>query len=399
MKKLIFLLFFTSFLISCSSKEITSEKIDKQVIPVDVMKVEKKELSETIELTGLATPGVIYPIITQTPSLVETVSIKVGDKVSKDDTLITLNKEAAQEQYDLAKKSVIQLEQLVNATDSSRGEQALQQFEQLQQELNEALKRSQALLEGLETGAVTALDLAQSTLEVSLKQAQVAQAAALLQQGTGVSMYQLEAQLLEAKQKLKQAELLLENMTIKAPISGYISEVNVFENGVALPNSPLAIIIQIDPIYATFQLNSFQISKVAQGMPATVSFEGVNEMFSGKVTTVSPTADVRTNAFQIQIPLANSDSLIKGGMKATANLTIDEIQHALVISADAIIYDNDETFVYIAEDNKAIKQKVTLGFRSGDLVQILAGLTNGQLVITNGKERLTNNASIQVRNE
>jgi HlyD family secretion protein len=205
--------------------------------------------------------------------------------------------------------------------------------------------------------------------------------------------------LLDAKQKLKQAELLLENMTIKAPISGYISEVNVFENGIAVPSSPLATIIQIDPIYATFQLNSFQISKVAQGMPATVSFEGVSESFSGKVTTVSPTANLRTNAFQIQVPLANSNSLIKGGMKATAKLTIDEIQQALVIQADAIIYNDDETFVFIAKDNKAIKQKVTLGFRSGDYVQVLAGLTNGQLVITNGKERLTNNASIQVRNE
>jgi HlyD family secretion protein len=399
LKRLLVSLLFIPLLISCNSKEITSDKLDKQVIPVEVTKVDKKNLSETIELSGIATPSIIYPIITQTPSLVENVYVNVGDRVNKNETLLLLNKAAAQEQYDLAKKAVNQLEQLLNSTDSTRAEQALQQFQQLQEELNEAVKRSQALLEGLDTGAVTALDMAQSTLEVSLKQAQVAQAAALLQSGNGVSIYELQGQLAEAKQKLKQAEILLENMTIKAPITGFVADINVFENGLAVPNTPVATIIQIDPIHATFQLNSFQISKVTQGMKANVTFEGVNDTYTGSISSVSPTANIQTNAFQVEIPITNSDGNVKGGMKATAKLEIDEIQQALVIPAKSIIYIDDETFVYLAKDGKAIKQKISIGFRSGELVQVNSGLSHNQFVITNGKERVTDGASISVRNE
>jgi HlyD family secretion protein len=399
MRKLVSIAFSLLLLIGCSTgeREITSTDQSKRIYPVEVAQVHVKEISETIDLTGLALPNIYYPIITQTPALVEAVYVNVGDKVKKGDTLIALNKDAAEEQYNLAKKSVTQMQQLSKSSETMRDNTALEQYTSLQQELKTAMERSSALLEGMQTGAVTTLDLAQSTLEVSLLQARLAQAAALLQQGASLSNVQLDLQLAEAKQKLKQAELLLENMTIKAPIDGYISEVNAFENGIAIPNTPVATIIQIDPIKATFQLNSYQISKVKHGLRATINFEGLDENFQGIVSTVSPTVNTKTNTFEIEIPINNNYANIKGGMKAYAKLTIDKIPNALVIPVSAILYEDEKTFVFIAKDGKAIKQEVTLGFRSGNTHQVLNGINRSDVVVTAGKEKLTTGALIQVR--
>jgi HlyD family secretion protein len=397
LKKIIILLIILPVLISCNAKEITSDKLEKQVFPVKVAIVTKTNLSNTIELSGLAVPSLIYPILSPSPTLVEEVYIKVGDKVSKGDVLIKLNEDAAKEQYSLAKRAVSQLNELMRATQSTRGQQAIEQYDQLKKELDEAVKRSQALLAGMDTGAVTAFDLAQSTLEVSLKQAQVAQAAALLQQGSNLTTFQLESQLLEANQKLKQAEMVLENMSMKAPISGYVSELNVFENGITIPNRPAATIINIDTINATFQLNSYQVSNVEQGMSATVTFEGVENTYRGVVSTLSPTANVNTNTFQVQIPITNKEVKIKGGMKATAHLTVSQLEKAMVIPTEAIIYEDEQTYVFVVDNQKAIKKEITVGFRSGNLVQVISGLSEADKIITSGKERLTTGALIQVR--
>ncbi|WP_169865067.1 efflux RND transporter periplasmic adaptor subunit [Sutcliffiella halmapala] len=396
----LFLLIFTS---ACSKKEITSQNTEANKTPVSIANVTEKNISNTIELVGLAVPQTQVPLLTTSPLTVNQVHVKIGDIVKKGELLVSLDSDAADNQVSQARNAVSELENALSKMkemqQASENQASSADIPKLQGELNQSLEKSQALLDGVETGAVTSLDLLQSTMEVMLKQAQLATAASQLQQIPTFNTLEIEAQLSQARQGLKQAEQLAEATSITSPIDGIVSELNVVQDGIAAPNVPIGTIIQLDNIAATFLVNSYQVSKLKEGQSANITFEGLSDIFESSIETVSPTVNQQTNMFTVTIPISNTDSTIKGGMRATANVAIDNLEAQIVIPVNAILYDETTSYVYVIENGKAMRQDVTLGFRDQELIQIVDGLTKGQKVAVNGKERLKDGAVISEQSE
>ena len=391
-------MFVLLFSTACSQKEITSQNTESNKIPVTVAEVTEKNISNTIELVGLAVPETQVPLLTTSPLTVETVHVKIGDIVKKGDLIVTLDSEAATEQVNQAQSAVTELENALSKMkemqQAAENQASLSDIPKLQEELNQSLEKSQALLDGVDTGAVTSLDLVQSTVDVMVKQAQLANAASQVQQMPTFNTMEMEAQLNQARQGLKQAQQMAEATSITSPIDGIISELNVVADGIASPNVPIGTVIQLDNIAATFQVNSYQVSKLKDGLDATVSFEGLPDSYESKIETVSPTVNQQTNMFSVTIPVSNTELEIKGGMRATAFVAVDNLEAQTVVPMDAILYEEANPYVYIIEEGKAVRQDVTTGFRDNEFMQIIEGLKKGQTVAVNGKERLKDGAEI-----
>ncbi|WP_223700678.1 efflux RND transporter periplasmic adaptor subunit [Sutcliffiella deserti] len=396
----LFLLLFTT---ACSEKEITSQNTEINKIPVSVVNVTEKNISNTIELIGLAVPETQVPLLTASPLTVTQVHVKVGDPVNKGDLLVTLDAGAANEQVNQAQNAVSELENALSKMKEmqqvTENQTSLADIPQLQGELNQSLEKSQALLEGMDSGAVTSLDLLQSTMEVMLKQAQLSSAASQLQQIPSFNTMEIEVQLNQARQSLKQAEQVADATSITSPIDGIVSELNVVEDGIASPNVPIGTIIQLDNIAATFQVNSYQVSNLKSGQAATISFEGISGTFDSTIETVSPTVNQQTNMFSVIIPVSNSELTIKGGMRATAYVAVDNLEAQTVIPVEAVLYEDTSAFVYVIDEGKAMRQDVTLGFRDQEMIQIVEGLSKGQKIAVSGKERLKDGADISEQSE
>lgn len=396
----VFLLIFST---GCSKKEITTQNSEANKVSVTVAEVTEKNISNTIELVGMAVPETQVPLLTTSPLPVDQVHVKIGDIVKKGDLIVSLDTTAANEQVTLAQTAVSELEnalskmkEMQHATESQA---SLSDIPKLQVELNQSIEKSQALLNGVETGAVTSLDLLQSAMDVMLKQAQLSTAAGQIQQMPAYNTVEIEAQLNQARQGLKQAEQLAEAAIITSPIDGIVSELNVVEDGIATPNVPVGTIIRQENISATFQVNSYQVSKLKAGQTATISFEGINDSYESAIETVSPTVNQQTNMFSVIIPVSNTELYIKGGMRATAYVEVDNLDAQIVIPNDAILYEESNSFVYLIDDGKALRQDVATGFRDGEMIQIVEGLTKGQKVAVNGKERLKDGTDISEQSE
>lgn len=391
-------MFVLLFSTACSQKEITSQNTESNKIPVTVAEVTEKNISNTIELVGLAVPETQVPLLTTSPLTVETVHVKIGDIVKKGDLIVTLDSEAATEQVNQAQSAVTELENALSKMNemqqAAENQASLSDIPKLQEELNQSLEKSQALLDGVDTGAVTSLDLVQSTVDVMVKQAQLANAASQVHQMPTFNTMEMEAQLNQARQGLKQAQQMAEATSITSPIDGIISELNVVADGIASPNVPIGTVIQLDNIAATFQVNSYQVSKLKDGLDATVSFEGLPDSYESKIETVSPTVNQQTNMFSVTIPVSNTELEIKGGMRATAFVAVDNLEAQTVVPMDAILYEEANPYVYIIEEGNAVRQDVTTGFRDNEFMQIIEGLKKGQTVAVNGKERLKDGAEI-----
>ncbi|QFT88384.1 Macrolide export protein MacA [Bacillus sp. THAF10] len=388
---------------ACSQKEITSQNTESNKVPVTVAEVSKQSISDTIELVGLAVPETQVPLLTTSPLTVEDVHVKIGDIVKKGDLIVSLDSEAALEQVSQAQQAVTELENALSKMQemqkTAENQASLSDIPKLQEELNQSLEKSQALLNGVDTGAVTSLDLLQSTMDVMVKQAQLANAASQAQQIPTFNTTELEMSLTQARQSLKQAEQMADATTITSPIDGIISELNVVKDGIATPNVPIGTVIQLEEIAATFQVNSYQVSKLKSGQRATISFEGVTETFQSKIESVSPTVNPQTNMFSVTVPVSNSELGIKGGMRATAFVEVENMESQTVVPMNAILYEEDVAYVFVIEKGKAKRQQVTTGFRDKEFMQIVDGLKQGQKVAVNGKERLKDGIEITEQSE
>ncbi len=399
MRKAILLAGILVFASACTTKEITNEETANEPIPVETVTAKQMNLTDELELSGQATPGKTIPLAAPSPLEVKEINVEVGSSVEKGDLIASLDDTTARKNVNQLTNAVTELEKAVDRAKklSNEAEKSAKELKDLQTDLNASLERSKELLNQLDSKEVTAADVLKESLEVSIKQAQLSQAAAQVPSMSSGNVTQLETQLSETKASLNQARDVLNATTIESPINGIISQINAEENAVAVPNTPLAVIVNLNPVKATFQVNSFQITQLEKDQKVAVTFDGIEGSFDGKLNAVPPTANEQSGSFLIEIPIENKDLKIKGGMKATAVIQTDVIKKAIVIPKDSIVYGEKETYVYAPQGEKVKKVKVELGAESDDNIQITSGLSKGDEVITKGKDRLNDASEIQVQ--
>lgn len=391
------------FLTACSTDDISSDSDVNQSIPVEIAQVQEVDLEKTIDINGQAMPSTIIPLFTPSPLEVQEVMVKVGDEVKSDELLIKLDQEQMKSQIDQAKKAVDELEKGISKAKElqKNNEENVQALVKMEQELELSVDNARNLIEDLgeEDSSTTLLTVIQETLELALKQTELAQAAGRLSAVPQINISELEMQLDIAKENVKQLERALEATKLTSPIDGVIAELNVIENQIALPNTALATIVDLNPINATFFVNSYEVTKLQPGMKATIEVEGLSESFTSEIKTVSPTVNPQTNLFEVRISVSNDQNVIKGGMRINAFIHLENIERALVVPIDSVLYEDNEPYVFIADGNISVRKNIVLGMRSGNQVEVVEGLQNGQRVVTRGKERLTDGAEITIRNE
>ncbi|WP_096199057.1 efflux RND transporter periplasmic adaptor subunit [Bacillus sp. FJAT-45350] len=402
MKKVLFILFII-FLTACQTNDITNDEVERQSILVETATVSKETIEKTLELNGQALPANQLPLFTPTPLTVEQVHKTVGDEVSKDDLIISLDDQGAKRQLNLARNVVTELEKALSQANQLRKntEQNITKLQQQQNELEQSLKQTQKLLSELgdEDADVSLVEFVRSSLELSLKQAELQQSAGSMQQIPSINTLELETQLTSARENVRQAELALEMTKLRSPINGVIALLDVTEGQTAIPNSPLVMVVELDPVVATFTANSFQVAQLTRGMDALLTINGIEEQLQGTISVVSPVINPQTNSFTVEIPVDNTELKIKGGMKATAHIKLGTIEEALMVPLTAILYDDLQPYVYVVNEGTVTRTNIIIGMRNEDMIEVVDGLSAEDIIVTTGKERLTEGVEITIRSE
>ncbi|HWO98026.1 MAG TPA: efflux RND transporter periplasmic adaptor subunit [Bacillus sp. (in: firmicutes)] len=399
MQKFIKILAILLFLTACGPKEITTEDLENRAVSVKTEQVQINDLSNTVELSGIAVPSKQIPLFSPFPLVVKKVYKKVGDTVRQGDLLLTLDESEAIEQLRSAKKDASAINEAVVKVESAvqSSKKDAENLQQTKRELDSALTEAKQQLTRIQDGNIPPSDFVKDSMEILLKQAALTQQA-LTQFQSGQSILpQLKQQQQQAAEAVKQAEKIVKATRITSPIDGVVSEITVTENGITPPNAPVMTIIDQSRIEAVFQVNSYVVSQLKKGNQSTVTFDGVEQSFQTQISTISPTANPQTGLFTVQIPIPNEKQLVKGGMKATATVIVESLTDVLVIPVKSVLYEENNPFVFIAKNGKAFKTPVSLGIQSGGNFQVLQGVTKGDKIVVDGKEQLNNGDSLRER--
>ncbi len=215
----------------------------------------------------------------------------------------------------------------------------------------------------------------------------------------GVTKQQLDQaklSLVNAKATLDQARITLGDASIKSSINGIVNKRSVEPGTVVTPGTVLFELVDVSKLKLRVTVNEQQVSTLKQGTLVTVKASVFpNTEFKGKVTFIAPKADASLN-FPVEIEIANNPgSELKAGMYGSVVFGEGKSQQAITtIPRNAFVGGVGNNQVFVVNGDVAKLTKVTSGRIYGEVVEILDGLKEGDVVVTSGQINLQDGTKV-----
>ncbi len=191
--------------------------------------------------------------------------------------------------------------------------------------------------------------------------------------------------------------LKFERAPVDSPLTGIVGRIYVDIGSNVLPQTPIALVVNMDKVKVTLDIPEKYLSKISLGKVAKVKVDAYpGEEFNGKITKISPVLNSQTRSAPIEISVDNTDYRLQSGMFARINLILEEYKKVPVILKEAVMGKEPNLHVYVAENQKAIFRKVVLGIRQGPYFQVKEGVKESDNVVIMGQQLLYDNAIVNV---
>jgi multidrug efflux system membrane fusion protein len=202
------------------------------------------------------------------------------------------------------------------------------------------------------------------------------------------------------------AQLQLDWSRITAPISGRVGlkQVDIGNQISSSDTTGIVVLTQTHPIDLVFTLPESDIATVVQaqkaGQPLVVeAWDRTNKqkLSSGSLLSLDNQIDATTGTIKLKARFNNQDDALFPNQFVNARMLVATQQDAVVIPAAALQMGNEGNFVWVVnENNQVSKHIVTPGIQDSQKVVIAAGLSAGDRVVTDGIDRLTEGAKVEV---
>ena len=183
---------------------------------------------------------------------------------------------------------------------------------------------------------------------------------------------------------------------IKAEFDGIVTRIDTVEGSDVSKGTQLLTLKSISDIVIKSTVNKYDIVNVEEGQPATVRVK--NKDYAGKVSRIEKmTRDSGTGTgVGIEITLDKPDSDIILGLEAKSRIHTSNLTEVTRIPLEALNEDEEGSYVFVAVDGKAAKEFVECGVRNDDMVEIVSGLDEGNLVVWKDSEEITDGMGVKV---
>ena len=237
----------------------------------------------------------------------------------------------------------------------------------------------------------------QSQAELSIAQANHKRNQELVAQGfiSQRSVDESAANLEVAQAKLALAQATAQRLKIVAPFDGIAGIRGVNVGDYLKDGADIVNIEDLDAVYVDFRLPERLQSKVRPGQTAQVTFDALPGVrYAALVQAISPQIDADGRAIAVRGCIDNRRLQLRPGMFARVTTVFSERSDARVVPEEAIVPDGSSPYVLKVVEGKEPGSKVTrrtpvqLGVRSPGWVEMLDGLSAGDLVVTAGQQRI-----------
>jgi membrane fusion protein (multidrug efflux system) len=332
-----------------------------QVIPVGVVKAERKPIAATLDFVGRVEAINRVEVRARVTGFLEEVLFKEGDLIKESAPLYRI-------EHGLFQAAVEQAQGALERSKSAKTLTAIQ------------LQRAQDLLDK-SAGTVVARD----------------QARAADQQAQGSIM--------SDEANLQTAQINLGYTDIVSPIAGKVGKTNITKGNVVGPDSGvLTIIVSQDPMYVTFPVSQREFLRAQEaGRKVDIKDIKVRLRFAdgslydqpGSVNFINVTVDRTTDTVLVRASVPNPKGALIDGQLVRVNLEAGTPEEKVVVPQAALIADQGGVYVFAVEDGRAVRKPVKTGGEAGTGVVVNEGLAGGELVIIEGLQGVRPGAAVR----
>jgi HlyD family secretion protein len=209
------------------------------------------------------------------------------------------------------------------------------------------------------------------------------------------------AKVTEAQQHLATLDAQLSYATIRAPITGIVTDQFQYQGEFAASGGKLVTIADISEVivkapFADSAVANIKVGDTVKVVPTDTSAEELH----GKVTLLSRSSDPTNRSVEVWVTLGNSEGTLRANGAAQVTVLANSKSDALVIPLSAVTLEasnGDEGTVMVVDDQSTAHEvKVTVGVRTKDKVEITSGLKGGERVITEGNFSLADGTKVEI---
>ncbi len=189
----------------------------------------------------------------------------------------------------------------------------------------------------------------------------------------------------------------LTKLEIKAPFAGFVGLRMVSVGDYVKEGQDIVNLEAIDVLKVDFRVPEIFLKEISVGQSLQLTLDAVpDKTFTGKVMAINPLLDANGRSVVIRAVVKNTGVTLRPGMFARVTLFSSQQENGMTIPEQALFPIGDDVFVFKIADNRALRTKVDIGQRRTGFVQIVRGLSPGDVVVIAGQPKLRDGAPVKL---
>jgi RND family efflux transporter MFP subunit len=356
-----------TLLVRGSRSTLASHTTSNDAMIVGAAKIERDSIARELVFDSELRPFQEVDLHAKVAGYVDSINVDIGDRVKEGQLIATLELPEVQNDLDRAIAS--------------------------QRRAEEEIKRAEAANQEAKLGydRLVSIDKTRPNLiaqqEIDTADARAKTAAANL----AAAHEQAKA----AEADVKKLQTMLKYAKITAPFDGvitarYADKGALIQAGTSSSTQAMPLVRLSDNrrLRLVFPISVSFVANVRNGDPVRVEIPGLKKTLDAKITRTAQKVSTTTRTMDAEVDLANDDYSLIPGMYAAVHLNIDTRNNALVVPIEALSRGKNPSVYAIKPDGTIEERKVKLGIEAPDKVEVLEGLSQGEMVMIGSRSQV-----------
>ncbi|QYF95948.1 efflux RND transporter periplasmic adaptor subunit [Massilia sp. PAMC28688] len=365
---------------------------------IRIAEVTRGTLVRDAAVNGRVVAAVSPTLYSTAPSTV-TLKVAAGDTVKRGQVLAVLESPDLSDALKREQSSYQQLEaEVARQQILARKQKLLAQREADTAEIDRlsaqrTLERYQAVAN---EGVIAKIDFqkakdALSSAEIRARHA--SKAAVLENDDVGLSLKTKVNELDRQRLSMANAQRRVDELTVRAPVDGFIGTLSVQNRSVVAANVALMTLVDLSRLEVELEVPESYVADMGLGMKAEIQLGGTTA--TGTLSALSP--EVVKNQVLARVRFDGPQPKgLRQSQRVSARLLIEEKPNVLLLPRGPFVESEGGRFAYLMQDGVAVRTPITLGATSISAVEILAGLKPGDQVVVSGTDTFANAARVSI---
>ncbi|MCE3263426.1 MAG: transporter [Pseudoduganella sp.] len=218
------------------------------------------------------------------------------------------------------------------------------------------------------------------------------QAAELESDNVALELKTKTAQMERQKLALANAQRRVDELTVRAPVDGFIGTLSVANRSVVQANTPLMTLVDLSQLEVELEVPETYVNDLGLGMTAEIEVAGIKAR--GKLSALSP--EVVKNQVLARVRFDRQPEGLRQSQRVSARLLIDEKPNVLMVPRGPFVESEGGRYVYLVQDGVAVRTPVQMGATSISAVEIVNGLKQGDKIVIAGTETFENAKRVSI---